>query len=352
MLILSASNGSHAEGIISDLNPLLLLSMLESQEPLWGRLPQCICQLSVPHNIKQVTEQLASDRKWAAISLSQRQAQDPKDTNTSSDETDELKKKKKEAKLWAADSSKIVRRHMRYASGAIIHRAEFSSLVAAAYYTPGVLDLIGSMCQPPRSPTASIIWKIPTTPEMGGKVFKDIFHEMVSIDAIPIGLQRQARPSIGSFHPIVYTCPDPDAVIDLGDAVYVLASTDWTHKHKQYTDSFHVSYEMLVAKESTKTPRATSSNDMDTALPEVKVGPMRCPMEHKLKQITTPEDGWGCDVCAADGLASGTMMHGCRKCRWVCCTDCFTAGSGPEVAEAAKPEEPGKSNASRQQQVP
>ena len=27
-----------------------------------------------------------------------------------------------------------------------------------------------------------------------------------------------------------------------------------------------------------------------------KVGPMRCPIDHKLKQITTPEDGWGCDM--------------------------------------------------------
>ena len=90
-------------------------------------------------------------------------------------------------------------------------------------------------------------------------------------------------------------------------------------------------------------------------------GPTRCPSGHKLKLITTPEDGprpflpfrivralshapamkpvltkregtgWGCDMCALDGVAAGTAMHGCRKCKWVCCTNCFIASSGPEV---------------------
>jgi hypothetical protein len=48
----------------------------------------------------------------------------------------------------------------RYASGGIIHRAEFSSLFAAAYYTPGVLDLLKSMCQPPQNAQSSIVWKV------------------------------------------------------------------------------------------------------------------------------------------------------------------------------------------------
>lgn len=86
-------------------------------------------------------------------------------------------------------SSTHIRTHLRYASGAIIHRAEFSSLFAAAYYTPGVLDLLKSMCQPPQSPYSSIVWKIPSTPEMDGKTFSDVFEEMVGVDAIPIGLQ-------------------------------------------------------------------------------------------------------------------------------------------------------------------
>jgi hypothetical protein len=93
-------------------------------------------------------------------------------------------------------------------------------------------------------------------------------------------------------------------------------------------------------------------------------GPTRCPSGHKLKLITTPEDGpktflcariatvlgvlshacscscfpltkreetgWGCDLCAVDGVAAGTAMHGCRKCKWVCCTTCFVASSGLE----------------------
>ena len=88
----------------------------------------------------------------------------------------------------------------------------------------------------------------------------------------------------------------------------------------------------------------------------------RCPMNHKLKLITTPEDGehaplplpaggarrqglrqlrdaatgadgdtragWGCDLCAKEGLDAGTAMHGCRKCKWVCCKDCYTEAEG------------------------
>ena len=48
------------------LQAILLLSMLESQEPLWGKLPTCICQLHVPANIKQLSEALASDTASAA----------------------------------------------------------------------------------------------------------------------------------------------------------------------------------------------------------------------------------------------------------------------------------------------
>jgi hypothetical protein len=61
-------------------------------------------------------------------------------------------------------SSQAVRTHQRYASGCVIHQAEFSSIFAAAYYTPGVLDLMKTMCQSPKDHFSSIVWKISVTP--------------------------------------------------------------------------------------------------------------------------------------------------------------------------------------------
>ena len=43
---------------MTDQDAILLLSMLESQAPLWGGLPTVICQLHVPSNIKQLSESL------------------------------------------------------------------------------------------------------------------------------------------------------------------------------------------------------------------------------------------------------------------------------------------------------
>jgi hypothetical protein len=119
MLIVSGGNGSHQEPIMTDQDAILLLSMLESQEPLWGRLPTVICQLHVPSNIKQLSESNASQ-----IALNE------SNKGSASD-------KAVEGGSLSTQSSKNIRTHLRYASGGIIHRAEFSSLFAAAYYTPG-----------------------------------------------------------------------------------------------------------------------------------------------------------------------------------------------------------------------
>jgi len=239
---------------------------------------------------------------------------------------------------------------MKYASGRIIHRAEFSSLFAAAYYTPGVLDLLKSMCQPPQSASSSIVWQIPATNDMDGKLFKEVFEEMAKLDAIPMGLQRRPRKETGNALPIVYTCPDQEAVIRKGDCLYVLASTEWLTRNPKFTSNLQA---RVVSGKPDRTSTALvpalasvaavgdggtsdgglfSDEEAGSKIQKTDAtGPTRCPSGHKLKLITTPEDGWGCDMCALDGVAAGTAMHGCRKCKWVCCTNCFIASSGPEV---------------------
>ena len=28
-------------------------------------------------------------------------------------------------------------------------------------------------------------------------------------------------------------------------------------------------------------------------------------------------------MCEKEGVEKGTAMHGCRKCKWVCCKECY-----------------------------
>jgi len=175
MLIVSGGNGSHPEPIMTDQDAILVLSMLESQEQLWGKLPTVICQLHVPSNIKQLSESLASEERAASQqAATQRSTKSPRKLSHATSfgsfagASDEGKERGKEtgrqgevterAAKAQTQSSQGIRTHLRYASGCIIHRAEFSSLFAAAYYTPGVLDLLKSMCQPPQSAHSSIVW--------------------------------------------------------------------------------------------------------------------------------------------------------------------------------------------------
>jgi len=240
MLIVSGGNGGHEqEPIMADQDVILLLSMLESQEALWGKLPTVICQLQVPSNIKQLSESLASEQAAAAAAT----PSTPRRGEGSTHGLVELDSKSAAAGSGIGQStrsSRKTRTHLKYASGRIIHRAEFSSLFAAAYYTPGVLELLKSMCQPPQSASSSIVWQIPATNDMDGKKFKEVFEEMAKLDAIPMGLQRRPRKETGNALPIVYTCPDQESVIRKGDCLYVLASTEWLARNPKFTSKLQV----------------------------------------------------------------------------------------------------------------
>lgn len=128
------------------------------------------------------------------------------------------------------------------------------------------------------------VWKIPAAESMEGREFQKVFEDMVKIDAIPLGLQRQPRPEAGNSLPIVYTCPDPQAVINKGDCVYILASTEWAIQNKEYTSNLKIAFPQ--ARPNAATGGAAGEGD-EGKLEEVKKkGAMRCPMEHRLKQIT------------------------------------------------------------------
>ena len=64
----------------------------------------------------------------------------------------------------------------------------------------------------------------------------------------------------------------------------------------------------------------------------------RCPLDHKLQEIVTPEEGWGCDACEGDSFPTGTVLYGCTQCRWACCKLCF-GDAEPESESSSEEEE-------------
>ncbi|EKX32213.1 hypothetical protein GUITHDRAFT_148767 [Guillardia theta CCMP2712] len=317
LLVISGSgaSGGGAETIMMDQDAILLQSIFESQCALWSHMPTVICELQVPANIKQLSEDVLS-KTSASASI-------------------------EELNVKTTFSSKGTRTHLRYASGLIVHRAEFSSLFAAAYYTPGVLDLLKSMCKAPQSPFSSIVWKIPANKEIIGKTFAQVFSEMIKIDAIPIGIYRRINPKKGNTLPIVYTCPDPSAIVDCGDCVYIMASIDWCKSHAMYTEGiFDTPREEVEREEILFIPRLSQIHEAndgegrdEQALNQLSIqlqgmgedGTLRehgkCPLGHRLKPICTPDEGWACDECSLDSVPAGTSMYGCKK--WVCCMECY-----------------------------
>lgn len=306
--LLMVANGSQdpktSEPIMMDQEAILLLSVLESQRSLWGRLPDVICELQVPSNIRQLDETYEEAPPARP---------DPFSPDASFAERGGGGGGSRQS-LPITYSSQFNRTHARYATGGIILRAEFSSLFAAAYYTSGVLDLLKSMTQPPSNPAASIVWKVPATMAMLNQTFESVFAELVEKEAIPIGLCRAPSKQLGNQLSWVYTCPAPDTTIQPGDSVYLLASAEWVEKNKEYTRDLTGSYTPGRATRDSPSP----SND-HTPLPLTR----RCPQGHELKGMLTPKEGWGCDVCLASDVPQGTAMQGCKRCRWVCCLNCF-----------------------------
>jgi hypothetical protein len=63
IVIISGCADVHVEPIMADQGTILLLSMLEAQEPLWGKIAPTVCLLNVPKNVLQIPETHAADRK-------------------------------------------------------------------------------------------------------------------------------------------------------------------------------------------------------------------------------------------------------------------------------------------------
>jgi hypothetical protein len=126
-----------------------------------------------------------------------------------------------------------------------------------------------------------MVWNIPAIPEMIGHKFEDIFVMLIKDDVIPLALQRCPSPSNGSYLPFVYTCPDKDAVVNEGDHLYILASSEWwSQKANKYTadlqkpndthtcfTAFKTKTHVLPQSNAALTPLACAAQSPDAPLP-------------------------------------------------------------------------------------
>jgi hypothetical protein len=100
---------------------------------------------------------------------------------------------------------------------------------------------------------------------MNGETFKKIFVEMVSDDAIPVGIQRKPDHELGNYLPFVYTCPENDAVVSLGDSLYVLASSAWWSVSKnKYCLSMQTTECQVVGGGTVTGSRSSKNGDKGT----------------------------------------------------------------------------------------
>jgi hypothetical protein len=352
------------EPVLMDRDLILLLSVLDSQSKLyWGSMPTLIFSLEVPQNATLISEGIGAEEAEAEATGA---AQD------GSAEQDRLQGQEPTVTC----SAQQVRTHVKYASGQLIPRPALCSLFAANYHNPAVLDLLQSMTRAAPDGNTSSVWKIPLPPKTarGGKSFETLFQEFVESDAIPIGIYRKpGGPSaddkiVGSDSPVVVTCPPAASMVQDGDEIYVIATSDFYSKHMEQMsqlDTFTPRPTTARSRKSTARmppfasavpvlglPPDTDGPSTERARPQSRAAPpagqppltagreaaaraysTHCPRGHMLKVIITPVAGWGCDACQTQGFEKGTKMWGCRKCRWVSCSACRKKNPDPELLQ-------------------
>jgi hypothetical protein len=212
------------EPLQMDRKVILLLSLLECEgRGYWGSMPNVLFELEAQPNVCQISEGLTIQiPPCHAVNVS-----------TSLDPG--------VATLDAAGggggvdpaptlSSQHARTHFKYASGEMLFRPAFCSLLAAAYYNPASLDLLRAMTKAADTPTDSTVFKVPvscflkSSGAKGGISFKEIFEEVVAKDVIPIGIYRDCKLSSPCPQRVVITCPVETAEIGAGDEIFVIAS--------------------------------------------------------------------------------------------------------------------------------
>jgi hypothetical protein len=124
-------------------------------------------------------------------------------------------------------AEKEARCHYRYASGRVLPKPLIAGVYSMAYYTPGVLELFEALIDPSKTDQEARPWPMPVVAKNIGKTYAKLAASLLQTGAVPLGVLRVNGPL-----PYVLSCtPGNPLKLCAGDAIYVLASTQWAEKH-------------------------------------------------------------------------------------------------------------------------
>jgi len=155
----------------------------------------------------------------------------------------------------------------RYSCGSLMFGAKLGSLLALAYYTPGVMEIFEAMCIPARRDQVAMPWRVRVPEDYFGRPWRDLVKDLLSgnfargcienkteavepfsptsrrrrktsigaqvhlqtnLEALPLGLFRSPGKN-GSLLGFVFTCPPMTTVLAKGDFVFCTAPPTFGH---------------------------------------------------------------------------------------------------------------------------
>lgn len=118
-----------------------------------------------------------------------------------------------------------------FAAGRVYYSSVLDSLLAQAFFNPGMLRLLNQMLKPtPAAAGASSgsegvvrghIVQLPIPAGYSGSAYGELFEAMLAEGRVCLGLYREAGHQ-GCPLPYVYTNPTPESVVNAGDRIFAL----------------------------------------------------------------------------------------------------------------------------------
>jgi hypothetical protein len=135
--------------------------------------------------------------------------------------------------------------HARFAAGRVLLRTDVARLFAAAFFTPGVVELLAGLADPVGERQTSQLWRV----ELGASplarfatqrmAFSLLLDHCASQGVLPLALLRSHTAGDGSSEhvpsgrsgggklPYCVTCPHPATNLRPSDVLFVLAPAEW-----------------------------------------------------------------------------------------------------------------------------
>ena len=135
--------------------------------------------------------------------------------------------------------------HARFAAGRVLFRTDVARLFAAAFFTPGVVELLAGLADPVGERQTSQLWRV----ELGASplarfatqrmAFSLLLDHCASEGVLPLALLRSHIAEDGSSEhvtsgrsgggklPYCVTCPHPASHLRPSDVLFVLAPAEW-----------------------------------------------------------------------------------------------------------------------------